>query len=129
MKGPGTTRSRVGTSGTETTNTRKTLTGLDDDASYLVSWSAEEEIYLPTKPSRMGAPTVTSADTALEVTWDEPTSNGGSSLTGYHVRHKLASAPDEERSWTDHGLDAPWRSGKRPSIGTVSAIARLQPHV
>ena len=67
-----------------------------------------------------GAPRSVAAEPAgtgtLEVTWQEPASNGGSEVTGYKVQWKLASG-----SW-----DTPADVSEAPATGTSHTISGLQ---
>ena len=55
-----------------------------------------------TAPAVPGAPqnlTISSGDSKLFLSWDQPSQNGGSDITGYLVEYRA----DQDLSWTEHG--------------------------
>ena len=95
------------------TRTSTTIAGLTAATRYSVrvragnaagkgGWSASASGTPNEKPGRMAAPTVAPASTStLSVSWSAPTNNG-TVITGYDVRHKLATAT----SWTERSFAA-----------------------
>ena len=65
------------------------------------AWSATTEGAPRTTPEAPTISDVTPGNAMLTVTWAAPSSNGGSVVTGYDVRHKLTSAQDIAANWTE----------------------------
>ena len=95
------------------TRTSTTIAGLTAATRYSVrvragnaagkgGWSASASGTPNEKPGRMTAPTVAPASTStLSVSWSAP-ANNGTAITGYDLRHKLATAT----SWTERSFAA-----------------------
>ena len=64
-------------------------------------WSDTTDGAPRTTPDAPAIASVTPGNASLTVTWTAPTNTGGSTITGYDVRHKLTSAPDLDANWTE----------------------------
>ena len=94
------------------TGTSTTITSLDNGQPYQVqvqalnvrgpgAWStAAMATPAPaaTAPAAPDAPTLTPGDGQLEVSWDAPSSDGGSPITGYNIQYRT----DAGSSWDAH---------------------------
>ena len=92
------------------TTTSATITGLITGTAYQVqaratnsvgdsAWSASATSAAGA-PAAPAAPTLTSANTQLAATWSAPTSDNGSAVTDYDVRHCSTSC-DAAGNWTE----------------------------
>ncbi len=111
------------------TGTTATITGLTNGTAYQVqvraansvgdgSWSTSAKEHPSTVPGAPAAPTLTVWHASLSVSWTAPTSDGGSAVTGYKVRHcDNGTGCDAASEWTTKNV-----SGGSTTTTTVSGL-------
>ena len=125
------------------TGTSTNITGLTNGTGYKVqvkaknrggfgSWSSSGSATPATKPSAPGAPTLTSGDSKLSVSWTAP-ANGGASITDYDVQYRACTATDKTcasspswGSWTSHTHTG---AGTSTDIGSLTNGTKYQVQV
>ncbi len=125
---PGTASWPSGVGANNGTSLARTIAGLTNGISYDVrvracnsagcgNWSSKSgtpqgSAPVITAPGKMSAPTITSGDGSLAVSWAAP-STGSSPIARYKVRYKLTAAS----SWTNTN---PVSSGTKATIGSLT---------
>ena len=114
----GTSWTELDDTGNNATSTATTasITGLTNGTTYQVQvragnsigdgpWSPSAMEMPSTMPGKPAAPTLAVKNTGLGVSWSAPSSNGGSAVTGYKVRHCVNSTGcDAPNEWTTKTL-------------------------
>ena len=98
-------------SGTTSTTTSATVTGLTNGTTYQVqvragnvagdgAWSDSSNAKPDTTPDKPDKPEVTRGDTELSVSWDAP-DNDGTAITDYDVRYCSSNCTNSNAVWTE----------------------------